>query len=209
MKYQLTLSGDTLAELFDAVAQLKKTTARRVAEWAEDAPPVAVVAAPPVAVVAAPPVAVVADAFDSRGLAWDARIHSSNKEFKNDGTWRYRRNTPAELITSVEDELSAANPPPVVEVNRFTSETAAPVAVAPAAPPVGPPTTTPDDDGDATITYETVIRALTVALSSGKLAAQDMPALWQRVGVTGAAGLVGPGKEALLAGAMTQIAILG
>lgn len=58
----------------------------------------------------APTVTPVAEStgVDSRGLPWDARIHSSNKEKGKDGTWRRRRAVDPELEKQVEAELYAA-----------------------------------------------------------------------------------------------------
>ena len=42
---------------------------------------------------------------DSRGLPWDSRIHSSNKEKGKDGVWRRRRGVSEEVEAQVEAEL--------------------------------------------------------------------------------------------------------
>lgn len=42
---------------------------------------------------------------DSRGLPWDARIHSSNKERGKDGVWRRRRGVDEAIEAQVEHEL--------------------------------------------------------------------------------------------------------
>lgn len=53
---------------------------------------------------------------DSRGLPWDARIHSSNREKGKDGVWRRRRGVSEEVEKQVEAELrgqaSAKQVPP-------------------------------------------------------------------------------------------------
>lgn len=63
---------------------------------------------------------------DSRGLPWDARIHSSNKEKGKDGTWRRRRGVDPELEKQVEAELYAAkgvaSPAKVKPFGSMTSE---------------------------------------------------------------------------------------
>lgn len=57
------------------------------------------------------PVNTSAPAFDSAGLPWDARIHSSTKELNGDGTWRKRRKSKGQpddaTIAAVEAELRA------------------------------------------------------------------------------------------------------
>lgn len=79
----------------------------------------------PTAAPAASPAGVTVDAA---GLPWDARIHSSNKAFVADGTWRQRRGTAPDLLAKVEAEL------------RQTMGLPAPApAAAPAAAPVPQP----------------------------------------------------------------------
>lgn len=43
--------------------------------------------------------------FDSHGLPWDERIHASSKNTNKDGTWRYRKQIPDDVIQKVESEL--------------------------------------------------------------------------------------------------------
>lgn len=78
---------------------------------------------------------------DSQGLPWDARIHSSNKKKKADGTWNKRRGVQEMEIQAVEAELRARGPvaplPPVAP-QPIAAPLPAPVA-APA--PVTPMTT--------------------------------------------------------------------
>lgn len=88
------------------------------------APSTPTAATAPIAAPAASPAGVVVDAA---GLPWDARIHSSNKAFVADGTWRQRRGTAPELLAQVEAEL------------RQTMGLPAPAAAAPVAPPVPQP----------------------------------------------------------------------
>lgn len=47
---------------------------------------------------------------DSRGLPWDARIHSSNREKGKDGVWRRRRGVSEEVEAQVEAELRGQAP---------------------------------------------------------------------------------------------------
>jgi hypothetical protein len=95
--------------------------------------PQPVLAPAPVPVpVAAAPVAPAAPAspapsVDVAGLPWDERIHARTKALNKDGTWRQKRETPAELVSAVEAELRARVGLPV-----------APVPVAPPAPVVPP-----------------------------------------------------------------------
>ncbi len=48
---------------------------------------------------------------DSRGLPWDARIHSSNREKGKDGVWRRRRGVSEEVEKQVEAELMGSAAP--------------------------------------------------------------------------------------------------
>lgn len=41
-------------------------------------------------------------AFDSRGIRWNAEIHSSSKGLNKDGSWRTRRNVDAKTVSKVE-----------------------------------------------------------------------------------------------------------
>lgn len=47
---------------------------------------------------------------DSRGIAFDARIHSKEGEFNKNGSWRYRRNAPKDLIRQLENAPVTASP---------------------------------------------------------------------------------------------------
>lgn len=71
-------------------------------------------------------------AFDSAGLPWDERIHSSSRETRNDGTWRQRRGVDPALVANVTAELIA----------RRNAGGQAPAAAAlppsPPAPPAAP-----------------------------------------------------------------------
>lgn len=86
---------------------------------------------------------------DSRGIFWDARVHSANKSFNKDGSWRTRRNLPIGLVEKVEaEQMCRTLPPPVVPYNPPPMEPQvkypihhtpvippAPAVVAPVAPP--------------------------------------------------------------------------
>lgn len=58
---------------------------------------------------------------DSKGMPWDARIHSTNKGRSKDGSWRLRRNVDESLVTQIEGELRGAPsaPSPQVPSNPF------------------------------------------------------------------------------------------
>lgn len=96
------------------------------------ATPTSVTAAAPVAPMAAPPAPVAASAeppaVDSRGLPWDARIHSEKKGLNADGTWRNRRGVQPLVRSQVEAALMAA------AGNALPSPAAPVAATAPPAP---------------------------------------------------------------------------
>lgn len=80
---------------------------------------------------------------DSRGLPWDERIHSGNKEKGKDGVWRRRRGVSPEVEAQVEAELRGQAP--AKKVAPFGSMTPEQyqqaVTPAPVAAPVPMPTT--------------------------------------------------------------------
>jgi hypothetical protein len=64
---------------------------------------------------------VVSAVVDSQGLPWDARIHSSSKKTKGDGTWKLARGLPEGLAQQVTAELLAA------KLTNHVTATGAPV----------------------------------------------------------------------------------
>ena len=54
--------------------------------------------------------------LDSRGLPWDARIHSSSKNRNADGSWRKLRGVHEGFVNDVENELSRTMNAPAVPV---------------------------------------------------------------------------------------------
>lgn len=82
-----------------------------------------------------PPVPATGVTLDKSGLPWDDRIHSSNKAFVSDGTWRKRRGVEDALIAQVEAELKAIMNIPVAPVVPPPP----PVAVVVPPPPPPPP----------------------------------------------------------------------
>lgn len=87
---------------------------------------------------------------DSRGIIWDARVHSAHKSYNKDGSWRTRRNLAIGLVEKVEaEQMCRTLPPPVAPYNPPPMEPQvkypihhtpvavppAPVVVAPVAPP--------------------------------------------------------------------------
>jgi len=91
-------------------------------------PPVLSAPAPPAPV--APTTLAPGVVVDKKGLPWDQRIHAGNKSTNKDGTWRAKRDTPAELVAQVEAELRALMAIP-----------APPASAAPFVPPPPPPST--------------------------------------------------------------------
>lgn len=98
-------------------------------------------ALPPVARVENVPVqaATAIPQTDSRGLKWDERIHSAERSFNKDGSWRNKRGVDKTLLAQVEAELKGSaqqttvlplpTPPPAPQTAND-----APVFVAPPSP---------------------------------------------------------------------------
>ena len=77
--------------------------------------------------------------FDSTGLPWDARIHSTPAAQTTKGVWRAKRGADPQLVLQVEAELRAANPATVAAPAVAAPAVAAPAVAAPAvAAPVAP-----------------------------------------------------------------------
>ena len=86
-----------------------------------------------------PPPAATEGAVDSKGIPWDARIHSESKATVADGSWRKRRGVDDAVFAEVMAELTAgasgndaAPPPPPAESD-------VPLAPTEDAPPPPPP----------------------------------------------------------------------
>lgn len=119
-------------------AQYGETEDERTAAHAEvnmgrRGPPSGESAPPP------PPPAATDGAVDSKGIPWDARIHSESKATIADGSWRKRRGVDDAVFAEVMAELTAgasgndaAPPPPPAESD-------APLAPTDDAPPPPPP----------------------------------------------------------------------
>jgi len=81
---------------------------------------------------------------DAAGLPWDERIHSSNRAFVSDGTWRKRRGVDDALVAKVEGELKAVIAPVTLASNDAPATFAAaipaplPIALVPAPPAPAP-----------------------------------------------------------------------
>ena len=70
--------------------------------------------------------------FDSTGLPWDARIHSTPAAQTTKGVWRAKRGADPQLVLQVEAELRAANPATVAAPAVAAPAVAAPAVAAPA-----------------------------------------------------------------------------
>jgi len=102
-----------------------------------------------------------ANELDARGMPWDARIHSTNRAKKIDGTWKYKRGVSPDMIGACEAQNKPGNestqpaaPPatPPSAASPFPlaappppSAPVAPSAVIPPAPPVTVPVPMPSD----------------------------------------------------------------
>lgn len=75
---------------------------------------------------------------DTRGILWDARIHSANKSKMQNGAWKRKRNISDELVASVELEQTGevVTPEPVVATVVAPAAVVATVAPIPTPEPV-------------------------------------------------------------------------
>lgn len=148
-KYSITISGNTLAELYASAAEI---AARDPAPFETSNGYVITPATRPAASETAPAASTDdegqadpnAPEYDIAGTPWDKRIHASTKTRNEDGTWRRRRNLSDVAYNSVMAELSQRGGP-------GTQPAAPPVAAAPAVPasPAAPVGIV--DDGPVTI----------------------------------------------------------
>lgn len=103
---------------------------------------------------AKPPKDMMEYGVDSRGMPWDARIHSATQAKCKDGSWRTRRNVEPAEVARIETELRQAvtgtatpaptyvPPVPMGNVYPQPAVSPAPVAVAiPLVPPMAAPST--------------------------------------------------------------------
>lgn len=114
MKINITINDlnyEQASKLIEMFGGMDKGEAVMTAKVAE---PVALVAPAPIAPLAPltpaeeePSAEDVTGQVDAQGLPWDARIHSSNKKRKADGTWNKRRGVQEMEILRVEAELRA------------------------------------------------------------------------------------------------------
>jgi hypothetical protein len=124
----------------EAIAEGTKILAARIEEEFVEGPPLpALPGNPPPSPANTPEVSNVVSTTDANGLPWDERIHSGSRAINADGTWRYRKNVPAETKQAVEEELRSFIDPqhdetPTIEVTAVKGT----VRHVPAAPPIPP-----------------------------------------------------------------------
>lgn len=148
-----------------AVAETQTTTVQAVAHVADNTPP--------------PPAGVT---LDSAGLPWDARIHASTKTTKADGTWKVKRNTPAETIAEVETELRAAmtaTPPPATTESSPAAALAAATTAGDDVPP--PPVTT---ESASPKTFPELLPLVSAAKANGTITDDQIAVAVAGVGLT-------------------------
>lgn len=130
MSVNISVSGKTLKECHDqilALAEELTTTEVKATQGSVMAPngnvikPMNTVSFPIQPEVTEAPKPGPNSLVDARGLPWDLRIHSGNREMTSDGKWRKRRGVDDETVAAVEAELRG-------------KATINPVAPAPAAP---------------------------------------------------------------------------
>lgn len=127
---------------------------------------------------------------DSRGLPWDARIHSRERTKLQNGQWKNKRGTDPELIKTVEAELagvmsSAPASAPVVTPPPAT--VAPPPSPATSANVASPSNVTPSN---VTVDFPSIMRKITTAVTGKIMTATQAAELAQRYGVTSPALLI-------------------
>lgn len=140
MSITLTISGESLSEIHTKVVNMAAEVAGQVMQpkieaasslKKPDSTPVPITETYVDQVVAntnkinqAPPI------VDSRGIPWDARIHSSTKELVKNGVWKRKRGMSdnESYIAQVEAELLGKSAPVAVEQNSNPIQTSAPTA---------------------------------------------------------------------------------
>lgn len=148
-------TDDEFKKLIDILQILRSTGSPVVTQGMTSNTPPVVDSLPPVpAPVAAPVPAPIAapgtvTELDSSGMPWDARIHSSSKAKKGDGTWKVRRGLDDKEYEAVRAELITSMgkvPEPVIHFGS-TQPVVGHVPPPPGAPVVGhvppPPTQVP------------------------------------------------------------------
>lgn len=172
--------------------------------------------APPAAIAATGPHLVIPTQsaialLDKSGLPWDARIHSSNKAFNADGSWRARRGIDDAVKSQVEIELRqvmaipkppTTATPPAPPVSPTLA--AVPESIAAASPIVPAVTATPAvDDAQP---YYALINRCSELMSSGKAQREEIQAICLAVGLPSLA-LLGSRKDLVpeIAAAVEQL----
>lgn len=132
--------------------------------------------------------------LDSRGLPWDARIHSRERTKIANGQWKNKRGTDPELIKTVEAELAGVmssapasapvvTPPPVIVAPPPSPATSANVASPSNVTPPPAPSNVPLD-------FPSIMRKITTAVTGKIMTATQAAELAQRYGVTSPALLI-------------------
>lgn len=150
----------------------------------------AATAPPAPATPTAPAPAAAPPGLDTKGLPWDPRIHASTKTTNADGSWRDKRNTPADFKAQVEAELRAAlalnaaaaqlQPaggaplPPSATAAAVPAPPAPPSAVAGSAPAASP----------IEWTFPKLMEALAPKMMSGQLSADAVGLILGKHGLT-------------------------
>ncbi len=124
--------------------------------------------------------------LDDRGLPWDERIHSSNRERTAAGVWRKRRGVDDTTVEAVEAELRAGAPaiPPPPPMPMPVPADAPEGGWLPPGAPVPPP-----PPPSAPMTLASVMSRITAAMASGAVTFTQIAEAAQALGV--ATGLPG------------------
>lgn len=101
---------------------------------------------------------------DSEGIRWDARIHSTERGKKIDGTWKLKRGIDKDLAAQVLAELRAAS--------KFPGTVAPPAPPAPPAPVLTPPV--PTAEADTPMTYKEFMHWALGEIGAARVSSADI-----------------------------------
>jgi hypothetical protein len=182
-KYSLTVSGETLDELYASVAAfldrpvlVTGTAPSTLVQAFGDIRTAAVVPVEPVSTDEDGPAAAGAPEFDKAGTPWDKRIHSSSKAINEDGTWRRRRNLADITYTTVMAEL-AQRPGPGAVPSAAPVVTVPPVAAAPTVPQVTVPPVGVVDNGPIAVPPAAVVPTPVMAAPTADVPSLPVPTI--------------------------------
>jgi len=110
---------------------------------------------------------------DSKGIPWDARIHSSSKAKVADGSWKYRRGVSDEEVKRVEKELRGDS---MDAAALFTAPAATEVKAGGAVSGIAPPPPLGVSEPDLRKEFAQLMIRVAQAKGAGKITAEEVTA---------------------------------